>query len=190
MKSKTAKELIMKETINKLNIATKEARISFINKNVEIEQNNLKNMIKTLEKNNWDLDKIAPYPKSSAISPSNYRFAISIRRHYEQYFQSTQGSRRISEPNIVALKQNAFDKVISEATKKSNASFDSYINKLSIKINSPVKSANLEGNLWQHSFLKVILEDNTIQIWKTQMIINSSVYGKLFNQFPTRLMKK
>lgn len=177
------------DTFNILKDATKEARQAFINRYIEIEKARLNNMIKKLEENGWDLKLVAPYPSSLISSSVSYRFAVEIRNNYTQYFKAVQCSRKISDPEIVILRDDAFDRVISHATKNATESFDAYLYKLAGKIGEPVSSAVLNGNLWQHSFLKVTLLSGEAQTWKTQMILNSSVYGKLFNQFPTRLIK-
>ena len=67
------------------------------------------------------------------------------------------------------------------------SSFDAYVEKLISKIGD-CDSAELTGHLWTHSVLTIVKGSNTEQ-WKTQMIINVSCLGKLFNQFPTRKMK-
>lgn len=72
--------------------------------------------------------------------------------------------------------------------------FDTYSIKLAGKIALPVESATITGKLWNYSFLVARIESGfwngserqPFQRWKTQMILNTSVLGKLFNQWPTR----
>lgn len=42
------------------------------------------------------------------------------------------------------------------------------------------------GNLWTGSTLHVRLDDGRQQVWATQVILNTSCLGKVFNQWPTR----
>jgi uncharacterized protein YfeS len=76
-----------------------------------------------------------------------------------------------------------------EAEEITNHDFDSYATKLAKKIDLHIISARLEGQLWSYSYLTVTVDVNgeeENQVWKTQMILNVSCLGKLFNQWPTR----
>lgn len=54
-------------------------------------------------------------------------------------------------------------------------------------LRASVVSATISStDLWCHSLLEVKLSDGSSQSWYTQMIINRSCLGKLFNQWPTR----
>lgn len=66
-------------------------------------------------------------------------------------------------------------------------SFDSYVAKLEAKIGEH-DSAELVGDLWQYSTVKVTKGSQT-EIWTTQIILNVSSLGKLFNQWPTRRIR-
>jgi hypothetical protein len=79
----------------------------------------------------------------------------------------------------------------AEAEQITNHDFDAYAAKLAGKIGLPITSAELTGQLWNYSFLQVEVEEGGekgSQVWKTQMILNVSYLGKLFNQWPTRLV--
>ena len=54
-----------------------------------------------------------------------------------------------------------------------------------------ITQANLEisSSICGYSRLTVKKPDGSIQQWKIQMIINCSVNGKVFHQWPTRLVK-
>lgn len=172
------------ETKNILVNATLDARKSFIDKNVKYAIENLNQMIKELETNEWNLDKVAPHPSSRTDNKWSYRQKQAMRSEYYKYFTSVNNS-----PTIVQLKTDAMEKTTKEAEENAALSFDKYIAKLTGKINNEITDAKLNGNLWNHSILSVTLKNGEIQNWKTQMIINRSAYNKLFNQFPTRLIK-
>ncbi len=78
--------------------------------------------------------------------------------------------------------QNVNEKATLEAAE---ASFCGYLAKLAGKIDSRILSGRLQGVLWDGSWLTVETEAGR-QVWRTQCIINFSVYGKAFNQWPTR----
>ena len=65
-----------------------------------------------------------------------------------------------------------------------------FVNKL-IEKTGDVTAATLISNrgVWDYSVLEVTTANGEVQRWKTQTIVNTSCLGKLFNQFPTRLMK-
>lgn len=51
---------------------------------------------------------------------------------------------------------------------------------------SVVSATISTANLWSNSTLRVAMSDGSTQEWYTTMILNTSVHGKLFNQWPTR----
>lgn len=124
------------------------------------------------------LSEVAPSP--SGFDP-NYQAKSRYRSYILTYFEAGQ------HPDyIVSEEKDAEAKVIADTTADANANFDAYIFKLAGKIGKTVKSAKYSGQTFQYSYLTVTCEDGEIQNWKTQTIINCSVYGKLFNQFPSR----
>ena len=62
-----------------------------------------------------------------------------------------------------------------------------YVAKLTEKVGA-CDAAAVTGELWQESLL-VVRKGETVERWKTQQILNFSVYGKAFNQWPTRKVK-
>jgi hypothetical protein len=156
--------------------------------------------VEELEKNGWDIDKVAPYPKSFNISRAEYMSQKSRRDFVEritgepplregEYYRS----RRPRDPHPVVLNETKVEEVVKDARLRAAQQYIAYVQKLLMKI-GPVKSAELErgytGSLWNYSVLNVITEAGVAESWKTQMIINVSVLGKVFNQWPTRKMKK
>lgn len=81
--------------------------------------------------------------------------------------------------------------------------FGSYASKLSMKIGTSIDSAEVQGALWSNSTLRVVISEpfnndttdapsleSRTEVWTTKMILNRSVYGLLFNQWPTRCAKQ
>jgi adenosyl cobinamide kinase/adenosyl cobinamide phosphate guanylyltransferase len=62
----------------------------------------------------------------------------------------------------------------------------SYAQQLAGKIGKEAVRAVTNGNIWDYAYLTVTCADGEVQSWRTNCILNCSVYGKLFNQWPTR----
>jgi hypothetical protein len=69
--------------------------------------------------------------------------------------------------------------------------YDSYVAKMNQKTNWPVAAVFRwgVGDVWGRSDLKVTLKDGSTEVWRTQVIVNVSKLGKLFNQWPSRRVK-
>ena len=81
---------------------------------------------------------------------------------------------------------------IEMSAKDAEQSFDAYAAKMVGKIGEDVMAAELKcgsGNVWTRSTLIVTRKDGSVEKWNTSMIVNFSVHGKMFNQFPTRKAK-
>ena len=78
---------------------------------------------------------------------------------------------------------------VAKVRRDAGFQFEAFVAKLNAKINDITVKADLAGDPWTRSTLTVVTKNKGTQIWKTKMIINVSKYGKLFNQFPTRLAK-
>ena len=153
-------------------------------------------MIETLETEGWDLGAIAPYPKG-IWDKKQYRQMKAKRHAFQSITKSSEARAKArgliphsrESVNLVELAPEKIEKVIAEAREDAAFQYDQFIAKLEKKIGA-TKSARLEGeHVWGYSFLFVTTEDGEEQIWKTQMIINFSKYGKAFNQWPTRKVK-
>lgn len=83
------------------------------------------------------------------------------------------------------IKDNAEAIMESHAEREAQSAFDAYLIKLAGKVGKPIASATLTGNLWNHSILGITTTDGEAQTWKTQCILNTSVLGNLYNQWPT-----
>lgn len=135
-----------------------------------------------------DLDVVAPIARST-MSREEYK-KTHARYQFVNSIVEQPATRRRSDPRIaLGFNQDGIDRFISMIAQDAGADFDAYVEKLESKIGDCI-AASIEGNLWSESILTVTKTDGSTERWKTQMIINVSSLGKLFNQWPTRKMKK
>ena len=119
-------------------------------------------------RNAGGLDNIAPEPSRKTMNRYEYVYALN-RRNWYGYI----------------LKTSRQDHVAS-AAKQAEMSFDSWVAKMVQKIGEVTVSAAMAGSPWTGAKLTVTTKSGEKQVWTTQMIVNQSKYGKLFNQFPSR----
>lgn len=144
---------------------------------------------KKLWEADWDAEKVAPYPDSWRMSKEQYHEGMREYKKFRAFVSHDKGSRRSSEPELVTLSIDRMRHFVEAARDNAAAQYDSFVTKLNMKIGE-VTEAKLEGNhVWGYSHLLVTKADGTKEIWKTQMIINVSKLGLVFNQFPTRKVK-
>jgi hypothetical protein len=151
--------------------------------------------LKALEEAGWDLDVAAPYPNSRKHGDREYKTMLryresleSVSRTYIDPEASPYHYRRRGEPLIVEADLAKIDRFIELSKKMAADQYILFVMKLCKKIGD-CDSAALEGShVWGHSILTVAKGDK-IERWKTQQIVNCSVHGLLFNQWPTRKVK-
>jgi hypothetical protein len=148
-------------------------------------------VLNDLEKHGWDLNQAVPYP-NSGIGKAAYRQALAKRSLYQLLTIRAEQSRilRRRDIDMVSRSESGEATYIKQAVEAAVASYNEWASKLSAKVGDCV-SAELEvsSSVWGNSVLTVTKPDGVAQKWKTQMIVNCSVHGKLFNQWPTRLIK-
>ena len=136
-----------------------------------------------------DRQVAAPYPSAMKLSRNAYLKAhakMSLFLHLTKSRETN--SNRPGSPSFADMSTTLCAKFITEAKENAAVQYDAFVAKLNSKIGA-VTAAELTGNhVWGYSFLTVTKTTGT-EIWKTQMIINVSKLGKLFNQFPTRKVK-
>lgn len=150
------------------------------------------NVTKRLKENDWDLQKVAPSPRTlfdrKAYMESR-RFRETIGKFTSLDRNKNRISRSPSDPEYVIIDSGKVSRYLDYMEKEAEASFDAYIAKLAGKIGQEIKSAEVRGNLWQGSNLRIVTMADEEQIWNTKIIINRSKLGLLFNQYPTRRAK-
>lgn len=139
-----------------------------------------------------DLDLVAPYPSSSKLGRVEYLQARDKYSRAREFLSHEVGKfdfvARRTPMVVTGPNEEAVERYLQQVQKDANLSFDAYVAKLTKKVGE-CDRATVEGHLWAHSILTVT-KGTTVERWKTQQIINVSVLGKLFNQWPTRLLKK
>lgn len=141
-----------------------------------------------LEAADWDLNVAAPRAKN-VYDRKTYVSMNAKHTLYGSIATYTKTSLSRNEPNIRKQCNESEARFINIVREDAAAQYEAFVAKLTEKVGE-VSSATLEGNhVWGYSFLTVETAEGESQIWKTQMIINVSKLGKLFNQFPTRKVK-
>ena len=142
---------------------------------------------KDLEAAGWDIRAAAPVPNN--VWDSGYKAARARRSVYESVTKSVDSSYSRSGPRIVEMDQNGIDRFISNSEQDAALQYDAFICKMVAKVGD-VTDATLQGDhVWSHSILTVTLPDGSQQRWKTQQIVNYSVYGTPYLQWPSRIVK-
>lgn len=136
-----------------------------------------------LEAAGWDREIAAPYPRNFD------RAKLSRAKLVGSLTATASGTHRPGTPCIVTMNLAGISRFIQAAQDNAAAQFDSYVAKLDRKVGTVTEAKLTGANIWGHSMLRVVTEAGEAQNWKTQMILNVSKLGTLFNQFPTRKVK-
>ncbi len=78
---------------------------------------------------------------------------------------------------------------IDDSGEVASQQYTAFIQKLEYKVGAHTAATLTGGHVWGFSILHVTKADGSVEKWKTQQIINVSVLGKLFNQWPSRKVK-
>jgi len=141
-----------------------------------------------LEKANWDLNLAFPRPNGFG-SRSAYMQKKAARDFAFSLVRTVDPSYRPNQPVFVRVCEENIARVLTTAAKDAAAQYEAYVNKLVEKVGE-CDSAEMGYNngVWFDSNL-VVVKGDTKEVWNTKCIINRSVHGKVFNQFPTRKRK-
>ena len=142
-------------------------------------------VLSELERVSWDLAVYAPCPHSH-MSTESYRQASAKRNFAKMITRGVKHTLRPNDPEIVQRDEQGITRAIKACRAMAAETYDAYVWKLCGKIGDCL-SATLSSNngLWLDSTLTVTKATGA-ENWRTQMILNHSVYGLPFNQFPTR----
>lgn len=145
-----------------------------------------------LAEDGWDAQKRFAYPESS-MGRERYRQAVARYNLCRELTvcANAKGYRSHNDPEPRAERPDNLVRIAAQAAKLAKAALESYCHKLAAKIDEtgicPAKIEYVGGsNVWGYSHIVV---NGGEQRWRTKMIVNVSVYGKPFNQWPTRLVK-
>lgn len=149
-------------------------------------QAGVNNVLHNLEAAGWNMDRAYPRPHGR-MSRAEYTragdaraFAASITRNV------VDRTYRLGEAYIVAPSEPLVQSYIDSVRVSIDLNFDDYAAKLAAKVGEITAAKLTGGPLWQSSILTVTRPDGSVERWKTQMILNVSSLGRLFNQWPTR----
>jgi hypothetical protein len=147
-----------------------------------------------LEACGWDRERYAPYPKSTM---SRVVYKVTMAKYNWVRAWTTPADPTVrrfvfdSAPDVVVIPDPSA-KIDRMAKEEAKATFESYCRKLVAKITEAgIKEAvtvTYSGGAspWSRSTIEVVMDSGSRASWTTSVIMNRSIYGKLFNQFPTR----
>lgn len=140
-----------------------------------------------------NLNDVAPSPNSRTMGRDEYRKAAAKRAAIVDVlavrYAAKVGFRSENTPAILERDADREAKFVAAEAVAAGLSFDAYVAKLEGKVGEGVTGATVAGlYLWQGSVLTV-QKGKTSERWHTQQIVNYSVLGNAYNQWPTRKMK-
>lgn len=140
---------------------------------------------------NWDAEAFAPYPNSMTMGRNGYLAAKNKYSHVRAITKSAPGApaaRRMHSPDPRVINAEGIEATVKMNVDAVAVAYDAFVLKLVRKVGEH-SAATLEGNhVWGHSVLTVTTPAG-VERWKTQMIVNVSKLGLLFNQWPSRKVK-
>lgn len=145
----------------------------------------LDDKLDVLKQHGWDLNLVAPQPRSSDGS-TKYLTAKAKRQLYQSITTSKESSRRPGAPDIRVANTQMINHYIQQSADGAEQSYRAFMEKMINKIGKNVTHATMVGSIWTNTILTVDTEDGEQQVWHTKMILNFSKYEKMFNQFPSR----
>jgi len=146
----------------------------------------IQRVAKIIEDAGYDYNTANPYPKSWNVGRREYAVAKARYKLISSLVELKQKGINEWDAKISPAKADRF---IELAKEEAAAAYDLYIAKLTKKIGA-CETAEISGShIWGSSIIKVTFADKAGEKWKTQQIVNTSVLGKLFYQWPTRKVK-
>ena len=150
------------------------------------------NLTKQLEEAGGDINVLAPYPNSLRTNRDEYTRAIRKRNLFISITDTDQTkpvNYTRNGPEWRVIDPAKVLQFIEEAKLDAAEQYRAFVHKLVKKI-GPTTEATLSGShVWGYSTLFITKADGTKEKWRTHQIVNVSVYGKLFNQWPSRKVK-
>ncbi|MGQ6163580.1 hypothetical protein ACUNG5_10975 [Serratia sp. IR-2025] len=144
-----------------------------------------------MEAVDWDAQQAAPYPDSRqsrlGFQQAKARYTL-VRLLTEEAPNEGYRSYRPNAPEPRVLSLGGMARFISSATENADTQYTAFIAKLTNKVGDVTEATLTGSHVWGHSILTVD-GPNGCERWKTQMIVNVSKLGNMFNQWPTRKIK-
>lgn len=177
--------------LNPIETAVMPLKVDAIERAEKFARSNINRLAEQLQAAGFDLNIVAPRP-SANMGRSEYHLKMAVRRSYEQFTRPVSSvSRWNDKVHIVLVDPAAVERVVQACKDNAAVQYDAFVAKLVKKIGG-VQLAALEGShVWSYSILTVVKDSppHDVERWQTTMILNRSVKGLLFNQFPTRKLK-
>lgn len=144
-----------------------------------------------LAEHDWDARAAFPYPNGN-MRRDQY-LTMKSRHNLAQQLTKQDAARpynyRFDSPMYRVRHEPAEVAFIESAKAQAGLQYDAFVAKLEGKIGA-CEAATISGNhVWGKSILTVTKADGSVERWMTQMIVNQSALGTLFNQWPTRKIK-
>lgn len=136
----------------------------------------------------WDLEKVAPYPRSSAVNREAYSAAVDAHHFFARLTKNATGCHRPGTPDVREPDVAGVARFVQSYREGAAFQYDMFICKMVSKVGDCVE-ASIEGShIWGSSVLTITKTDRT-ERWYTHQIENVSKLGKYFPQWPSRLLK-
>lgn len=151
----------------------------------------IERVYKDLEAHGWDINAAAPRPDSFRTGRTEYQKMNAKRSLYSSLTKSAKDgySYNRTGPELVKADPEGQARFISNTEQDAALQYDAFICKMVSKVGE-VTDATIKGeHVWSHSILTVTKEDGSTENWKTQQIVNYSVYGRPYLQWPSRKVK-
>lgn len=147
---------------------------------------NVQRVLDLLAQADWNLNVVAPRARST-MTRANYMRAQAWRSTVEGITQSDEARATPFESNYRLPDPERVERLVQGVREDAASAFDAFGAKLVAKVGEDVTGASIEARngVWVESTLTV-LKGEVVERWRTKRIINCSVLGKLFHQWPTR----
>lgn len=135
-----------------------------------------------------DVAIVAPRPRTD-IGRNGYLEMRSKRDMFNRIVRYRDKYRSFNGPQIADVCPELVERFVENSKRDAGLQYDAFVQKLVSKVGEAT-AAEIAGNhVWSRSTLTVTHPDGTTTRWRTQMIVNVSKLGLLFNQWPTRKVK-
>ncbi len=147
-------------------------------------------LLAKLEAGGWNLDIVAPRGNSFKDGHTEYKTKQAKRAAFFAVTETAPDtSMKPNQPHIVKASPKRIEAFVETSKADAAVQYDAFVAKLNAKIGETT-DAKLDGShVWGYSILTVTLPTGETQRWKTQQIVNVSVLGNLYNQWPSRKVK-
>lgn len=174
----------MTKTLSPIALAVQPRRDASVDRALSFARDYVARVAERLAENGMDIDAAFPRP-NGRMSRKDYVAAKTAHDKASSLVAYGKPSYRMGEPKIVSMDEARIARFLDIVAADAAAQFDAYVGKLESKVGEADEASIDAAPLWNGSILTVRVAGE-VQRWKTQMILNVSCLGTLFNQWPTR----